>query len=99
MTDTLRRAPSCGIVPTISRFHGIAIRMYWSDHPPPHFHAIYSGRRASFSIDSLELISGALPSRVVLLILKWAAQHQAELKENWERCTEKIPPEPIAPLE
>jgi hypothetical protein len=29
-------------VPTISRFYGIVIRMYFSDHAPPHFHAVYA---------------------------------------------------------
>jgi hypothetical protein len=27
-------------MPTISEFFGILIRMYWDDHPPPHFHAL-----------------------------------------------------------
>ena len=28
-------------MPVISRFFGIAIYMYWRDHAPPHFHALY----------------------------------------------------------
>ena len=28
-------------MPTISRFLGIVIAMYWDDHSPPHFHAKY----------------------------------------------------------
>jgi hypothetical protein len=28
-------------MPTISWFYGIAIRMYFLDHPPPHFQAMY----------------------------------------------------------
>jgi hypothetical protein len=28
-------------MPTISQFYGITIRMYFDDHPPPHFHAYY----------------------------------------------------------
>jgi hypothetical protein len=31
-------------MPEISRFLGIVIRMYYRDHPPPHFHAEYGGR-------------------------------------------------------
>lgn len=31
----------CDAMPTISFFYGIAIRMYFRDHAPPHFHAIY----------------------------------------------------------
>lgn len=30
-------------MPEISRFFGILIRMYFDDHNPPHFHAIYAG--------------------------------------------------------
>jgi hypothetical protein len=30
-------------VPRISEFYGIVIEMYFRDHPPPHFHARYSG--------------------------------------------------------
>lgn len=28
-------------MPVISHFYGIAIKMYFNDHLPPHFHAIY----------------------------------------------------------
>jgi hypothetical protein len=29
-------------MPTISHFYGIAIRMFYRDHAPPHFHAVYA---------------------------------------------------------
>jgi hypothetical protein len=28
-------------MPELSPFYGIIIRMFFVDHPPPHFHAIY----------------------------------------------------------
>lgn len=28
-------------MPELCRFYGIIIRMFWADHPPPHFHAVY----------------------------------------------------------
>jgi hypothetical protein len=31
-------------MPEISRYFGISIRMYFDDHNPPHFHAIYGNR-------------------------------------------------------
>jgi hypothetical protein len=37
-------------MPEVSRFFGIVIRMYFDDHNPPHFHAIYSGIEAQFGI-------------------------------------------------
>lgn len=33
------RAPASAEVPTISRFFGVVIAMYFDDHGPPHFHA------------------------------------------------------------
>lgn len=33
-------------MPTISIFYGIAIRMYYQDHAPPHFHAVYAEQEA-----------------------------------------------------
>jgi len=37
-------------MPGISEFYGIVIWMYVREHPPPHFHAWYSGDVASISI-------------------------------------------------
>jgi len=45
-------------MPTIAYFYGIAIRMYFVDHPPPHFFAAYSGHEANVSIETGEIIEG-----------------------------------------
>ena len=37
-------------MPEISRFYGIVIQLYYGDHLPPHFHAIYSGASAKIDI-------------------------------------------------
>src|SRR6476661_6598087 len=50
-------------VPTISRFYGIVIRMYFSDHAPPHFHAVYAGEEAVIMIATGEILRGRLPDR------------------------------------
>jgi hypothetical protein len=39
-------------MPTISVFFGIAIRMFFSDHPPPHFHVAYQRYRAVIAVES-----------------------------------------------
>jgi hypothetical protein len=36
----------CG-VSEISRFRGIVVRMYFDDHPPPHFHAVHGDYSSS----------------------------------------------------
>ena len=38
-------------MPEVSRFFGIAIRMYFDEHNPPHFHAIYAGAEVQVGID------------------------------------------------
>ena len=40
-------------MPTISMFFGIAIRMYFRERGPPHFHAIYGGEDATIAIETL----------------------------------------------
>ena len=34
------------------------IRMYWDDHPPPHFHALYGEHEAQYNIATLDIIHG-----------------------------------------
>src|SRR5208283_614651 len=39
-------------MPRISQFYGIAVYMYYRDHAPPHFHAIYGDDEAIIDIAS-----------------------------------------------
>ena len=64
-------------LPTISQFFGILIRMFFDDHPPPHFHAIYQGERISVNINTLEVIEGNTSRRAQSLVLEWAQLHRA----------------------
>lgn len=49
--------------------------MYYNDHPPPHFHLAYGEFRAQMAIETLAIIEGELPRRVVNLTMEWAALH------------------------
>ncbi|MCA9247110.1 MAG: DUF4160 domain-containing protein [Planctomycetales bacterium] len=86
-------------MPTISQFFGITIRMYFDDHPPPHFHAYYGEFAAKFDIETLEVAEGRLPRRAKALVLEWAAAHRDELRENWQLADRHETLHPIAPLE
>ncbi|MGH9363173.1 MAG: DUF4160 domain-containing protein [Thermoanaerobaculia bacterium] len=86
-------------MPTVSRFFGITIRMYYDDHPPPHFHAYYGGDVAQVAIDTLSVLEGSLPRRALSLVLEWAFAHRHELQENWRRAEAHEPLVAIAPLE
>lgn len=86
-------------MPEISRFFGIVIKMYFNEHIPPHFHAEYGEYVAEISIETLEVLRGYLPHRVLGLVLEWAAIHRDELRTNWIYARTKEPLSPIAPLE
>lgn len=86
-------------MPEISRFLGIVIRMYFLDHAPPHFHAVYPGAEAQIRIHPAGLIGGSLPPRALALVMEWAKIHRGELLENWRRLQTNEPPVTIPPLE
>jgi hypothetical protein len=63
------------MMPEIARFFGIIIRMYVEPSAPhhrPHFHAYYQDAVAIYSVDTIELIAGALPRRQHRLVEAWA---------------------------
>jgi hypothetical protein len=70
-------------VPTISRFLGVVIAMFYDDHGPAHFHARAADGTAKIQIDTLEVIESTLPRRQLRFVLAWAELHQDELRENW----------------
>jgi hypothetical protein len=57
-------------MPEISRFYGIVIQMYFGDHSPPHFHAIYGSNKATVDIEMLTFIKGKLPPRARSLVIE-----------------------------
>ena len=85
-------------MPQISYFLGVIIRMFYRDHNPPHFHAVYGDYEALIDIQKNEMISGTLPPRVLGLVVEWAALHQQELMENWERSKNRVELLKIEPL-
>ena len=72
--------------------------MFYSEHGPPHFHALYAEFQATIDIENLTVIEGHLPRRALQLVLDWAELHQAGLRENWNLAREKRTPHKIPPL-
>lgn len=70
-------------MPVITSFYGITIKMYFSDHLPPHFHAFYGEFNALFDLNTLDMLEGDLPNRAKKLTIEWATQYQSELIEIW----------------
>ncbi|MBI2360995.1 MAG: DUF4160 domain-containing protein [Deltaproteobacteria bacterium] len=72
--------------------------MFWRDHGPPHFHALYGEHEALINIRELRVTRGSLPRRAMALVLEWTAEHRDELMEDWNLCSQLKTPKPIEPL-
>jgi hypothetical protein len=89
------------LVPELSRFLGIIIRMYaeaGAPHHGAHFHAYYQNNVGIFRIDPVEMIAGGLPARQRRFVEAWAELHQQELLVDWDRLQGGEKPLPIEPL-
>lgn len=86
-------------MPRVSEFYGIVIYMYFLDHNPPHFHALYGTDEALVSIASGETIRGSLPRTAGRLVEQWRSEHVAELLANWALAQEPAALGAIEPLQ
>ncbi len=86
-------------MPRLCEFYGIAIYMYFVDHNPPHFHAIYGEHEALLRISDGRSIGGGLPRTAARLVEQWRAEHSQELLANWHRAQEPAALSPIDPLD
>ena len=50
-------------MPVVSMFFGIAIKVFYREHNPPHFHAYYQGFEGLFNINTGELMEGKFSLR------------------------------------
>lgn len=88
-------------MPEISRFLGIVISMYpeaGERHNIPHFYARYGEYRATFSIETGDLISGALPRSQLRLVQAWVELRRPDLEADWQLLVSGRAPNRISPL-
>lgn len=74
-------------MPIIELWRGIKFKMYFNDHNPPHFHVLYQGLEAVYSIDSCKLINGCLSPRVNKLVIQWWSINKDRLNNEWEKLS------------
>jgi len=86
-------------MPRISYFYGIAIRIYFNEHPPAHFHAIYGADIAQIEIETGKVLEGKLPRRALALVRRWRKLHVDDLMEDWNLAQAHESLKPIEPLE
>ncbi len=68
-------------MPTLARFYGIVIRMYFlgAEHNPPYVHAIYGEDAAAFDIRTGALIDGGFPDRAAGMVREWVSRNREDL--------------------
>ena len=87
-----------GVMPVISRFFGIIIRMFYDEHNPPHFHAEYQNKAALFDFQG-NVVKGDLSSRTATkLVREWIDMHLVELELDWDLARSGKEIKPIKPL-
>jgi hypothetical protein len=85
-------------MPEICRFLGIVIYIYYREHSPPHFHAIYGEYEITVEIKT-GIVSGRFPRRALNAVLEWQTLQETELMENWELAQSRQSLKKIKPLE
>ena len=72
--------------------------MYYRDHGPAHFHAVYGEFEITIEIES-QRVNGEFPKRALAHVLEWGQLHRAELLEAWSLARSRQPLPRIEPLE
>lgn len=85
-------------MPEISRFLGIVIYMFYRDHSPPHFHAVYGEYEITVDIIT-GVVEGKFPRRAMNAVLDWYTDNKDALLLDWELSLKGKPLNRIPPLE
>lgn len=85
-------------MPELSRFLGIVVAVYYRDHGPAHFHAIYGGFEVTVEVESGK-VNGQFPKRALAHVQEWRELHRHELLEAWTDARASRPLKRIEPLE
>ena len=72
--------------------------MYYNDHAPPHFHAIYGEYDAAVEIATANRLDGQIPAKAMALVREWTELRRAELQENWALARARQPLRAVPPL-
>jgi hypothetical protein len=86
-------------MPTICRFYGITIAIYFNDHAPPHFHARYGEFLAQVRIADGAVMRGRLPPRALRLVRQWNLRYKLEIERSWVQLMRTGVAEMVPPLE
>ncbi len=86
-------------VPRLSEFYGVVIYMYFADHNPPHFHAIYGEHEALIGISDGAVLGGRRPRTAARLVEQWRTERKPELAASCDLTQVPAPLGSIKPLQ
>jgi hypothetical protein len=76
-------------MPLIYSTEGIKIYIYYNDHLPPYFHALYAEYEAMIAIETLEVIKGKMPKTQLKKVLAWAEANKELLMTAYKTFNPK----------
>ncbi|HEY0302657.1 MAG TPA: DUF4160 domain-containing protein [Rhizomicrobium sp.] len=71
-------------MPTLARFAGFEIDMYFEDHNPPHVHVVGREFEMLVAIRDGAVLTGAVPPRVRRTAMRWIEDNRAMLLAKWD---------------
>ena len=74
------------------------IAMFYKDHAPPHFHAVYGDFEVKVEVRT-GVVEGHFPKRALRHVLEWLDLHKDELLQDWQLARDEMPLNKIPPLE
>lgn len=86
-------------MPIIAAFFGMLIRVYHSDHEPPHIHVQYGEFNAIVEIATGDIMKGRLPKRLQRVLIEWLRERRGEIMRAWDDAMMHRIPKKIRPLE
>jgi hypothetical protein len=87
------------MVPIISVFLGLVVRVFHADHPPPHLHVQYGEHDAVVDIATGRTLAGHLPPRARALLVEWLRLRRRDIMRAWLDAQAMRPPRRVRPLE
>lgn len=80
-------------MPKIAEHLGLAVCMYYNDHPPPHVHVRGAEIRARIEIESGEFLDGdeCFKSRDAKSLTSWVVANSESLSDAWAHASTGTP--------
>jgi len=71
-------------MPTLARFSGFEIRMFFEDHNPPHVHVVGPDFEILVAIRDGSVLAGKAPASARRTALIWIAHNRESLLTKWK---------------